>query len=60
MIQTITNFILKHLSEIISGIIGVIVGSGITLRYIKNIQTQKNGNNSHNYQSGRDLTIGKD
>lgn len=60
MMQVIIDFILKYLSEIISGIIGVIIGSGITLRYIRNLQRQNNGDNSRNYQAGRDITIGRD
>lgn len=60
MTQKIIDFLLNHLSEIISGVIGGLVGSGVTLHYTQNKQIQKNGDSSYNYQSGRDMATGKD
>lgn len=57
---------LKDLIEIISSFIA---GGGLAFHFTKkyyvktmykNKQIQKNGDNSHNYQSGRDMKIGKD
>ncbi len=53
MINVIIQFLINHLSELISGTIGGIVGSGITLswnKYISNKQNSQNNKNINNSQ----------
>ncbi len=65
MIDAIIQFFINHLSELISGTIGGIVGSGITIscnKYIYRNQISldnKQGKNSRNVQIGGDYNKGK-
>lgn len=53
MIDVIIQFFINHLSELISGTIGGIIGSGITIswnKYISNKKTSQNNKNINNSQ----------
>lgn len=53
MIDAIIQFFINHLSELISGTIGGIVGSGITIswnKYISNKKISQNNKNINNSQ----------
>ena len=53
MIDAIIQFFITHLSELISGTIGGIVGSGITISWNKHISNKKISQNNKNINNSQ-------